>query len=102
MKKALLIILIIILIGLVTLGLGTYSWYSSNIKPVSELEVLEKDYIRVEIEEGMGITQIAKLLEESNVIRNADAMKIYTKLNNVFSSYIFTTNCNCNICNVIR
>ena len=83
MKKALLIILIIILIGLVTLGLGAYSWYSSNIKPVSELEVLEKDYIRVEIEEGMGIAQIAKLLEESNVIRNSDAMKIYAKINKI-------------------
>ena len=44
---------------------------------------LTKEYIRVEIEEGMGISQIAELLETSGIIRNSDTMKIYAKLNKV-------------------
>ena len=43
----------------------------------------ERKVIRVEIKEGMGISQIAELLEEKEIIRNADIMKVYSKLNKV-------------------
>ena len=74
----LIILIVLILIGVISVCL----WYNNNLKPVSK-ENPEKNLIRVEIEEGMGTTQIASLLQENNVIKNATVMKIYSKLNNI-------------------
>ncbi len=82
-KKVILIIFICILILVISGFIGAFIWYNSNLKPVSQEKVSEDDYIRVEITEGMGISQIANLLEEANVIKNANAMKIYAKINNL-------------------
>ena len=43
------------------------------------------EIIRVEIKQGMGASQIAKLLEENKVIRNKNFMIIYVKLNRITS-----------------
>ena len=80
MKKFLLIFVLIFVIAVV----GVFAWYTNSLSPVkASTGEAEKEYIRVEIEEGMGISQIAELLETSGVIRNSDTMKIYAKLNKV-------------------
>lgn len=80
MKKGLIVLLVIIVVGII----GVAAIYNIALSPVKKISGdAEKEYIRVEIEEGMGISQIAELLEKSGVIRNADIMKVYSKLNRV-------------------
>lgn len=84
-SKAGMICVISIIVILVIIIIGTVSgfiWYNSNLKPVS-LEKVENNLIRIEIKDGMRLVQIAKLLEENNVIKNADVMKIYAKINGI-------------------
>ncbi|HIT71782.1 MAG TPA: endolytic transglycosylase MltG [Candidatus Scatovivens faecipullorum] len=84
MKK--IVILLIIILAIVIIGIaGIFIWYNNNLKPVSKLPVEENEVIRVEIPEGYGISDIAKLLEDSNIIKSATVMKIYSKLNNISS-----------------
>ena len=82
-SKVVIIIIVLISILILALGIGGFSWYSSSLKPVSSVSVEENETIRIEIKEGMGISKIAELLEESNVIRSANSMKIYAKINNI-------------------
>ena len=82
MKKVLTIVLIIIFI-LALAGAGTFfylkSWYEGNLKAVNSKE--KSVEIEVEIEKGTSTPDIAELLEKNKVIKNADAFKIYLKLN---------------------
>jgi len=71
-----LIVLIIIMICVI---IGIFSWYNACLSPVSEKE----NIIRVEILEGIGISGIANVLEEKNIIKNALVFKIYCKINDV-------------------
>lgn len=77
------IVMLAILVILIGGGIFGFSWYKSNLNPVSSESVSEDDYINVVIEEGMGISQIADLLQEKNVIKNANVMKIYVKINGI-------------------
>ena len=79
-SKKIIIILGIVLVLIISLCIGVFVWYSSNLKPVSKEE---SEAIRIEISEGMGVSKIADLLEQSNVIKSANAMKIYAKVNNI-------------------
>lgn len=88
MEKKKLKVLIIILISVVALVIlaivGAFVWYNNNLKPVSSINYEdERSLIIVEIQEGMGVAEIAKLLEENNIIKSADVMKIYSKINNI-------------------
>ena len=81
MKKGLavfLIFMVIVIMGIIGVSIF-YNFSISSVKTSSG--DTDKEYIRVEIEEGMGISQIAELLENSEIIRSADVMKIYAKLN---------------------
>lgn len=77
-KKVVLIIVVLIII----LGIGSFSWYLNGMKSVVTSKS-SNEVISVEIEEGMGTSSIAKLLEKNNVIKSATVMKIYVKLNNI-------------------
>lgn len=79
------IIFIIIFFVIIATGISGFAWYNNNLKPVSSEPVSEDNYIRVVIQDGIGVSQIAQLLEENNVIRNANVMKIYSKINNIGS-----------------
>ena len=80
MKKIFTILIAIIIMSFI----GALIWYKSNISAVQKKKnTEEKSFIRIEVEEGMGITQIAELLEETGIIKNATVMKIYSKLNNI-------------------
>ncbi len=81
--KIVFVLLIGIGIGLVILGIGLVVWYQGGLKPVSTEPVSEDAFISIEIKEGMGITQIAELLEQNQVIKSADVMKIYAKINRI-------------------
>lgn len=84
MNKKIIRILVIIGIAVVLSVIGAFVWYNSNLKPVnSKVSIEENELIRVEIEEGMGIINIAELLDDNNIIRSATVMKIYSKINNV-------------------
>lgn len=58
---------------------GIFVWYNTSLKPLNS----SKDGIRVEIKEGIGVSGIAKLLEENEIIKSALAFKIYCKLNSI-------------------
>ena len=77
MNKTKIGILIIALI--ILLGVGVFVWYINSLKAVTKSE----EFVTLEIEEGMGVKSIANLLEKNNIIKNATAMKIYTKINNI-------------------
>ena len=79
-SKKLMIVLAIIIVVIIGLFIGVFVWYNSNLKPVA---TTESEPIRIEITEGMGVSKIAELLENSNVIKNANVMKIYAKINDV-------------------
>lgn len=79
-KKIIVICVMVILVTAIIAGISALIWYKVGQKPVNKKE---GQVISVEIEPGSGTTQIAKLLEENNIIKNADVMKIYAKLNNI-------------------
>ena len=84
MKKVLIIALIIVLVMILAIG-GTFlylkNWYEDNLSSVNSVEN-GKD-VKVEIEKGTGSVEIASILEKNKVIKNADAFKIYLKLNKI-------------------
>lgn len=96
MKKVLIIVLIVILlIALIAGGVFLFSknWYENNLKSVADGKKGKK--IEVVIEKGTGTIEIATILEKNKVIRNANAFKIYLKLNKINNlqagKYVFDT-----------
>ena len=83
MKSKIILILGVILAIIIIFFVGSFIWYSSSLKPVSKIDVNQNQPIRVEITEGMGLSNIADLLKENNIIKNTLAMKIYAKVNKV-------------------
>lgn len=78
MKKFVIVLIIIVFIMIIG-GIGLFVWYNTNLKPISK----EENIIRVEIIEGSGISAIAKLLKENNIVKNEIVFKIYCKFNNI-------------------
>lgn len=78
--KIILIAMIVIILGII---LNIFVWYTGALKPVNRNVNLGEKIVRVEIKEKTGTSAISKLLEEKKVIRNATAMKIYCKINNI-------------------
>ena len=78
-KKIIIVVVVIILIGLVGI-FGAMMFYNSSLKPVLEGDSNE---VVVEIAKGSTASDIAKVLEENNLIKSALVFKVYTKLNNV-------------------
>lgn len=81
--KIILIVIIAILVIIIGAGFCAFAWYTNSLKPVNNNSDLGENFIRVEIEEKTGTSSIAILLEENNVIKSANAMKIYCKINNI-------------------
>ena len=78
MKKFILILIcLIIFVGVLGILI-----YKNALKPVSKTSS-ENTLIEVEISEGMYLSEIAKLLEEKNVIKSSLVMTIYAKFNDV-------------------
>lgn len=77
--KKIVIVLGVILILIIASIVGIFGWYNSCLKPISK----EENIIRVEISEGNGVSAIAKLLKENNIIKNELVFKIYCKINDV-------------------
>ena len=72
-------IVIFVTIAVIILSLiACFSWYKLSIRPLNS----SKDGIRIKIPEGTGISKIASILEENNIIRSALAFKIYCTVNN--------------------
>jgi len=78
--KILIICLITIIIAIIVTIVGGIIWYNNGTNSVNKEN---GEIIRVEIGEGTGVVGIAELLKQNNVIKNANVMKIYAKLNNV-------------------
>ncbi len=79
-KKIILISLSVILAIVILAMIGAILWYQNGTKAVAKEN---GETIQVEIPEGTGTIGIAELLEEKHVIKNADVMKIYAKINQV-------------------
>ena len=71
------VVILLLLIIVIVVGLGVNFWYKSEIKPIQS----SSEKVVIEIAGGSGISKIASQLEESGLIKNADAFKIYCKLN---------------------
>ena len=71
------VVILLLLIIVIVVGLGVNFWYKSEIKPIQS----SSEKVVIEIAGGSGISKIASQLEESGIIKNADAFKIYCKLN---------------------
>lgn len=94
MKKPVKIIIIIIsIIAILLIGLSIL--YMILSAPVDKNS---KAKIEIEVEQGMSTKQIAKLLEDKNIIRNSNFFLIYLKFNKCDSlkagTYDFTKNMN--------
>lgn len=83
MSKSIKVILIAIIVIVLAVILNIFVWYNGALKSVAKNEKLGEKLIRVEISEKTGTSSIAKLLEEKNVIKSANAMKIYCKINKI-------------------
>ena len=72
----------VILLTIIVLGGGAYGYYyvSSSLKPV---DTKQTQTIEVEIPTGSSVKQIAKILEENKLIRNAKIFNFYIKFKNV-------------------
>lgn len=79
-KKIIMICLSIILVVFISIIIGITIWYQLGTKAVSKEN---GQVIRVEIAEGSRTVTIAELLEENQVIKSANVMKLYTKLNHI-------------------
>ncbi len=80
MKKVLVVFFAIIIVGIIVACIC----YNVGLSPLEKSSGdADKKVIRVEIKEGMGLSQIADLLENEGVIRSATIMKVYSKLNKV-------------------
>lgn len=66
----------IVLVAVMIFG-GLYSWYQSQLSPVTADTT---KHVRLTIKPGMTPAEIANLLEKSSVIRSSLAFTIYTKL----------------------
>ena len=70
-------VIFLLLIVVIVAGVGINFWYKFEIKPVQS----SSEKVVVEIVGGSGISKIATQLEENGLIKNADAFKIFCKLN---------------------
>lgn len=85
MKKVI-IVLVILLVLILGVGIGGFVWYKNALgDPLAQgkIATLEDGVNSITIPEGAGISKIADLLEENNIIKSAVACKIYCKLNNI-------------------
>lgn len=78
-NKKLIIILIAIVAILLVAVISPIIWYNTSISPVSA----DTEKRKVEIEIGSSNDTIGSVLEETGIIKNKLAFKIYSKLNNV-------------------
>ena len=79
MKKVYIILSIILVLVILT-GIGAFVWYKSALSPMSKTG---EETTIVTIPEGTGVSGIANILEENNVIKNAFACKIYCKISSI-------------------
>ena len=81
-KKLIIIIITIILILFIIVGITIFNWYKKGLQPVAK-QNSERQVIRIEIQKGSGIAKISELLQNNNIIRDADAMMLYCRINNI-------------------
>ena len=80
MKKKIIIMLMILFLLIVIGVVGFITFYNSSLKAIMPNDSKE---VIVEIKNGSTATDIAEVLKEKNLIKNAFAFKIYTKLNKI-------------------
>lgn len=83
MSKSIKIIIIAIIVIILAIILNIFVWYTGALKPVAEGSNLGEKTIRVEIAGKTSTSDIADLLEEKKIIKSANVMKIYCKINKV-------------------
>ncbi|WP_051237686.1 endolytic transglycosylase MltG [Lacticigenium naphthae] len=78
--KIVFFIVSILVVLILVLGYSGYSFYTESLEPVQESSA---ETIEIEIPMGSSRTDIAKILEEEEMIKNASAFNIYVRINNV-------------------
>ena len=77
-KKIIIISIAVILVIVIWTIIGMVTWYYNGTKPVQKQN---GEIIRIEIQEGSSTSVIADLLKQNQIIKSANVMKIYAKLN---------------------
>ena len=80
MKKGIILAIVIVIFIIIVGVIGSIIFYNSSLKAVMADDSSE---VIVEIKNGSTATDIAEVLKEKNLIKNALAFKIYTKLNKI-------------------
>ncbi len=80
MKKGIILAIVIVIFIIIIGVIGSIIFYNSSLKAVMADDSSE---VIVEIKNGSTATDIAEVLKEKNLIKNALAFKIYTKLNKI-------------------
>ena len=80
MKKGIILAIVIVIFIIIIGVIGSITFYNSSLKAVMADDSSE---VIVEIKNGSTATDIAEVLKEKNLIKNALAFKIYTKLNKI-------------------
>lgn len=101
MKKNIVIIISVIVLIILIGVFSAIMFYNYSIRPVLEGDSNE---VVVEIKNGSTATDIAKVLEENNLIKNALVFKIYTKLNKVadMQSGTYKLNQNMSVADIVE
>ena len=76
-KKSPLLIVLVVVLAVLVVVVVPLIWYSTNIQAKSKTEEMQI----VEIKEGSTISSVATQLKKAEIIKDATAFKIYTKLN---------------------
>lgn len=63
---------------------AAFAWYSWQLRPVDPNNT---DKVAVVIETGASLDEIARMLEEKNVVRNAFAFSVYARIHSVSSRF---------------
>lgn len=71
-----------IVLLLVVAFVSAWLWYQNELQPASKTSVQKT----IVIPEGLGVKQIATLLEQQSIIKNARAFELYLRLNNLVGS----------------
>ena len=68
-------IVLAVIVAAITTGV---LWYQSGLQPV---DAADKKEVRIDIKQGMSASEVGRTLEDKNVIRSAQVMSIYLRLN---------------------
>lgn len=95
------IVAIAVLVILVSVGIGAFTWYKSQLEPVN---MSSEEKVRFSVVAGMSGADIAEKLEADGLIKSATAMNLYLRLNGQASGFqvgVYTVSANQSLTQIV-